>query len=114
MMIKMKAKLMMIKIIWILLQMHQEYILKLLIYLLLIFRICLLIPAFIVAYMMLKMLFNAKAKIVINGFAMEKVMQLVIKIKEAKIKSTLSMDLILFGIWSKVIIKKYKFMKNLL
>ena len=71
-MIKMIAKLMMIKIKWIHLQMHREYIPKHLIYLLLIFRICLLIPVFIVAFMMLKMLFSAKAKIVINGFAMEK------------------------------------------
>jgi hypothetical protein len=62
---------------------------------------------------MLKMLFNAKVKIVINGFAMEKGMQLVIKIKEVKVKSIPSMGLILFGIWLKVIIKKYKFMKNL-
>jgi hypothetical protein len=90
----MKAKLMIIKIIWILLLMHREYIPKLLIYPLLIFRIYLLIPAFTVAYMMLKILFNAKAKIVINGSAMEKVIQLVVKTKEAKIKSTLSMDLI--------------------
>jgi hypothetical protein len=62
---------------------------------------------------MLKMLFNAKVKIVINGFAMVKGMQLVIKIKVVKVKSIPNMGLILFGIWLKVIIKKFKFMKNL-
>jgi hypothetical protein len=45
------------------------------------------------------MLFSAKAKIVISGFAMEKAILSVIKIKLYKIKKILNMDLTLCGIW---------------
>jgi hypothetical protein len=48
---------------------------------------------------MLKMLFSAKAKIAISGFAMEKAMLSIIKIKLDKVKSILNMDLTLCGIW---------------
>jgi len=63
---------MMTKIKWILLRMLLEYLQNSQKCLHLIFKICQIIHAYIVVYMMLKMLFSAKAKIVISGFAMEK------------------------------------------
>ena len=70
-----------------------EYIQNNLNYLHLIFKIYLIILVFIVEYMMLKMLSNAKVKIVINGFAMEKGMLSIIKIKLDKVKNIHNMDL---------------------
>jgi hypothetical protein len=58
------------------------------------------ILAYFAVFMIISVLFNVKPKIAINGFVMERVRMI--------------MEAIFYGIWSKLIIKKFKFILHLL